>query len=72
MTIVSVGHRPELEAFDKRKITLERRRGGAEFVTDIRLRRSRLIKNCGGGDAPRKLFNAGRDLRQFERHCRRF
>jgi hypothetical protein len=31
-TIVSVGHRPELEAFDNRKITLERRRGGAKFV----------------------------------------
>jgi putative ATP-binding cassette transporter len=43
-TIVSVGHRPELEAFHNRKITLERRRGGAKFVTDIRLRRSRLIK----------------------------
>ena len=36
-TIVSVGHRPELEAFHNRKITLERRRGGAKFVTDIRL-----------------------------------
>jgi putative ATP-binding cassette transporter len=43
-TIVSVGHRPELEAFHNRKITLERRRGGAKFVTDIRLRRGRLIK----------------------------
>ena len=43
-TIVSVGHRPELEAFHNRKITLERRRGGAKFVTDIRLRRGRLIR----------------------------
>ena len=43
-TIVSVGHRPELEAFHNRKITLERRRGGAKFVTDIRLRRGPLIK----------------------------
>ena len=40
-TIVSVGHRPELEAFHNRKITLERRRGGAKFVTDIRLRKRR-------------------------------
>jgi ABC-type cobalamin/Fe3+-siderophores transport system ATPase subunit len=27
-TIVSVGHRPELEAFHSRKIVLERQRGG--------------------------------------------
>ncbi len=47
-TIVSVGHRPELEAFHNRKIVLERRRGGAKFVKDIRLirrRRGRLIRN---------------------------
>jgi putative ATP-binding cassette transporter len=46
-TIVSVGHRPELEAFHNRKIILERRRGGAKFVRDIRLvrkRRGRLIR----------------------------
>ncbi len=46
-TIVSVGHRPELEAFHNRKIVLERRRGGAKFVCDIRLvrkRRGRLIR----------------------------
>ena len=36
-TIVSVGHRPELEAFHSRKIVLERHRGGARFVTDINL-----------------------------------
>jgi putative ATP-binding cassette transporter len=40
-TIVSVGHRPELEAFHNRKIVLERRRGGARFVSDIRLVRKR-------------------------------
>jgi ABC-type multidrug transport system ATPase subunit len=46
-TVVSVGHRPELEAFHSRKIVLERRRGGAKFVTDIQLvrkPRGRLIK----------------------------
>jgi putative ATP-binding cassette transporter len=43
-TIVSVGHRPELEAFHNRKIILERRSGGAKFVTDIRLRRRRLLR----------------------------
>jgi len=36
-TIVSVGHRPELEQFHDRKITLERRRGGAKLVTDVEL-----------------------------------
>ena len=47
-TVISVGHRPELEAFHSRKIVLERRRGGAKFVTDIQLirkPRGRLIKN---------------------------
>jgi putative ATP-binding cassette transporter len=34
-TVVSVGHRPELEAFHSRKIVLERRRGAARFVSDI-------------------------------------
>ena len=46
-TVVSVGHWPELEAFHSRKIVLERRRGGAKFVTDIQLirkPRDRLIK----------------------------
>jgi vitamin B12/bleomycin/antimicrobial peptide transport system ATP-binding/permease protein len=46
-TIISVGHRPELEAFHSRKIVLERRRGAARFVSDIRLvprpGRTRLI-----------------------------
>jgi vitamin B12/bleomycin/antimicrobial peptide transport system ATP-binding/permease protein len=36
-TIVSVAHRAELEAFHSRKITLERRKGGAKFVSDIDL-----------------------------------
>jgi putative ATP-binding cassette transporter len=36
-TIVSVGHRAELEAFHSRKIVLERRRGGAKLVSDIDL-----------------------------------
>ena len=43
-TIVSVGHRPELEAFHSRKIVLERRGEGARFVTDIRLRGRRFLK----------------------------
>jgi vitamin B12/bleomycin/antimicrobial peptide transport system ATP-binding/permease protein len=55
-TVVSVGHRPELEAFHSRKIVLERRRGGAKFVTDIQLVRKppgRLIKSwLGRGRRP--------------------
>jgi vitamin B12/bleomycin/antimicrobial peptide transport system ATP-binding/permease protein len=47
-TLVSVGHRPELEAFHSRKITLERRRGGARLVSDIKLvrrpGRTRLLR----------------------------
>jgi vitamin B12/bleomycin/antimicrobial peptide transport system ATP-binding/permease protein len=36
-TIVSVAHRAELEAFHSRKITLERRKGGAKLVSDVEL-----------------------------------
>lgn len=36
-TVISVGHRPELEAFHNRKIVLERVRGVAHFVSDVRL-----------------------------------
>jgi vitamin B12/bleomycin/antimicrobial peptide transport system ATP-binding/permease protein len=47
-TLVSVGHRPELEAFHNRKIVLERRRGGAKLVSDIKLirkpGRARLLR----------------------------
>ena len=37
--LVSVGHRPELEAFHNRKVVLERRKGGAKLVSDIKLDR---------------------------------
>lgn len=37
-TIVSVAHRVELEVFHTRKITLERREGGAKLVSDIGLK----------------------------------
>ncbi|MDX8434526.1 ABC transporter ATP-binding protein/permease [Mesorhizobium abyssinicae] len=37
VTIISVAHRAELEAFHSRKITLERRKGGAKLVSDIEL-----------------------------------
>jgi vitamin B12/bleomycin/antimicrobial peptide transport system ATP-binding/permease protein len=47
-TLISVGHRPELEAFHNRKIVLERRRGAAKLVSDIKLerppRRKRLLR----------------------------
>lgn len=36
-TIISVAHRTELEEFHSRKITLERRKGGAKLVSDIDL-----------------------------------
>jgi putative ATP-binding cassette transporter len=37
VTVISVAHRAELEAFHSRKITLERRQGGARLVSDIEL-----------------------------------
>lgn len=61
VTIISVGHRAELEAFHSRKITLERREGGARLVSDIDLashkaRRnvfSRLVKGRRAGQKAR-------------------
>lgn len=46
-TIVSVGHRPELEVFHTRKVVLERRRKGARLIADISLH---------GRPAPRRRF----------------
>jgi vitamin B12/bleomycin/antimicrobial peptide transport system ATP-binding/permease protein len=40
-TIVSVGHRRELEAFHERKLVMERRSGGARLVRDLVLRARR-------------------------------
>jgi putative ATP-binding cassette transporter len=39
-TVISVGHRPELEAFHTRKLVLEHRADGARLVSDESLRRS--------------------------------
>jgi putative ATP-binding cassette transporter len=50
-TVISVGHRPELEAFHSRKIVLERRRGSAKLVSDIK-----LIKKPGRGRFLRTLL----------------
>jgi putative ATP-binding cassette transporter len=35
MTIISVGHRPELEEFHERKLVLELNKGGAKIARDI-------------------------------------
>ena len=64
-TIISVAHRPELEAFHSRKIVLERRKGGARLVSDIDLikrpGKKRLInrwlrrgRKSAGGSAEKK------------------
>lgn len=54
VTILSVAHRAELEAFHSRKITLERRKGGAKLVSDIdlvpRRRRGLLGRALWGSD----------------------
>ncbi len=66
VTIVSVAHRAELEAFHTRKITLERHKGGAKLVRDIdlvpRKRKRGLITRAlwGSGtrsEKPRKTAN---------------
>ncbi|MGO4568339.1 ABC transporter ATP-binding protein/permease [Rhizobium sp. 2YAF20] len=45
VTIISVAHRAELEAFHSRKITLERREGGAKLVSDIDLVQHKKKRN---------------------------
>ncbi|CAN7567714.1 ABC transporter ATP-binding protein/permease [Mesorhizobium sp. LjRoot246] len=56
VTIISVAHRAELEAFHSRKITLERRKGGAKLVSDIDLvQRRRSRRNLLG----RALWGSG-------------
>lgn len=57
VTIISVAHRAELEAYHSRKITLERREGGAILVSDIDLvsrkgRRNLLARALWGTGAP--------------------
>lgn len=42
VTVVSVGHRPELEAFHTRKIILARKEGGARLIDDIDMTRDRF------------------------------
>jgi vitamin B12/bleomycin/antimicrobial peptide transport system ATP-binding/permease protein len=44
LTIISVGHRPELEQFHSRKLVLERRSGGAKLVSDIELQKAPKAK----------------------------
>ena len=39
-TVISVGHRPELEAFHTRKLVLEYRADGARLVSDESLGRT--------------------------------
>ncbi|MDG4883041.1 ABC transporter ATP-binding protein/permease [Mesorhizobium sp. WSM4884] len=45
VTIISVAHRAELEAFHSRKITLERREGGAKLVSDVELMPKKRRRN---------------------------
>jgi putative ATP-binding cassette transporter len=55
VTIISVAHRAELEAFHSRKITLERRKGGAILVSDIDLgarKRNLLTRTLWGSGTP--------------------
>jgi hypothetical protein len=48
-TVLSIGHRSELEAFHGRKIVLKRVRGGAKFVSDIYLFPKRVSRGARSG-----------------------
>ena len=58
LTIISVGHRPELEQFHSRKLMLERRVGGAKLVSDITLfsqpEKPRLIRRWLDRQKPKR------------------
>ncbi|XAZ21401.1 ABC transporter ATP-binding protein/permease [Sinorhizobium sp. B11] len=57
VTILSVAHRAELEVYHSRKITLERRKGGAKLVSDIDLVPRKRKRNMLSRflDSPRSL-----------------
>jgi putative ATP-binding cassette transporter len=42
-TIISVGHRPELESFHARKLTIATSPGGASIVGDTRIRKPQVV-----------------------------
>jgi putative ATP-binding cassette transporter len=55
-TLISVGHRPELESYHSRKVMLERRSGSTRLVSDIRLESKPAFANCStASTAERKL-----------------
>ncbi|ANM08976.1 MULTISPECIES: ABC transporter ATP-binding protein/permease [unclassified Rhizobium] len=69
VTIVSVAHRAELEVFHSRKITLERREGGAKLVSDIDLikrtrKRNLLSRVLENRRAPPKASTASNKATQ--------
>ncbi|MBB3521664.1 ABC transporter ATP-binding protein/permease [Rhizobium sp. BK456] len=68
VTIISVAHRAELEVFHSRKITLERREGGAKLVSDIDLikrkrKRNLLSRVLENRRSPRKARTASNKTR---------
>jgi len=71
-TVLSIGHRSELEAFHSRKIVLKRVCGGAKFVSDIYLFPTRVSRGARPGtglhsDPHRARSAVARDwLRQAE------
>ena len=67
-TVISVGHRPELEAFHTRKLVLEYRADGARLVRDEPLRRifgrsARLLSKLPPRRRPRKTKAQRKDSR---------
>jgi putative ATP-binding cassette transporter len=51
-TLISVGHRPELESYHSRKVVLERRSGSTRLVSDIRLESKPAVANCSTASCP--------------------
>ena len=69
-TIVSVGHRPELEAFHTRKLVLEYRPDGARLVRDEFLRRplrrsAEFLSSLFSRERPRELLQSGPEQSQW-------
>ncbi len=60
VTVVSVGHRPELEAFHTRKIVLARKEGGARLIDDIDMTRDKIGRQMLGWMRRRIKFRRAR------------
>ena len=69
-TILSVGHRPELEKFHERKLVLEAREEGAKLARDIELASDGGSGGGAGGGAVARVGQGQGRVTRWRRHPR--